>query len=637
VTPPASQSIFSEGNSATARTCRLAVVAGVLGILAPIAYFLGRYFGGYGIRRFELAIGLLRAQLAAYAGLFVAVAIVFALLAVLLGLISAWQIRRRSVLSGGGLARAGWILGLCSFGVMFFLAPLPVFDWPPLVSTHEDQAILFLEKLDISLRKYAAAVQPNGFPESLDEFNRVEKLRESAEWLAISRERIEPAYSFAYSPEARNAYGIIAEYSAVATPRSSGARASFFIDTSGILRWTQEPRAANANDPPWRTASEQQRSPEQVKSKLAMQNALALVRMRSIASCVARFAILNPDKGVPRDQEALGADGARCLMASAVFQSAEYQFTYTPGPPDPQGKVTSFRLEARPGAFGVKGTTSYLADETGAVRATDENRAATERDPVVYQPERPVREIIVEDLERSAVSWLRSLHNCIGEYAQRQSDGGLPPNVSALRPPNSNCASPEISSDEIGGYRFAYQAGQKDARGRISSYTFTARPVRFGETGNKNYFTDETGVIRWTGKDRAANASDPSAEPQFNPQDNEPAALENIRQIWKCLGDFANTQNPRRFTDTLSQLGPGGSGCLDVQLASGQKQGFAFTYSATRAANTKSAAGFTLLAAPVGHGKTGIRSFFLDESGKIRQTRINRRPRADDAVLEFLN
>ena len=42
--------------------------------------------------------------------------------------------------------------------------------------------------------------------------------------------------------------------------------------------------------------------------------------------------------------------------------------------------------------------------------------------------------------------------------------------------------------------------------------TYTARPVAPGKTGYRSFFADETGVIRATSEDRAANVSDPPIE-----------------------------------------------------------------------------------------------------------------------------
>jgi hypothetical protein len=66
-----------------------------------------------------------------------------------------------------------------------------------------------------------------------------------------------------------------------------------------------------------------------------------------------------------------------------------------------------------------------------------------------------------------------------------------------------------LASGKKSDYVFRYNAGAADRRGRIEAYTVTASPVVFGKTGLKNFFTDETGVIRETSQDREATRTDP--------------------------------------------------------------------------------------------------------------------------------
>ena len=58
-----------------------------------------------------------------------------------------------------------------------------------------------------------------------------------------------------------------------------------------------------------------------------------------------------------------------------------YQFNLTPGPPDKEGKITSYTLSAQPITYKLTGCRSFFNDETGVIRATDEDRAATVEDP----------------------------------------------------------------------------------------------------------------------------------------------------------------------------------------------------------------------------------------------------------------
>ncbi|HSY59326.1 MAG TPA: hypothetical protein VK795_07180 [Terriglobales bacterium] len=81
----------------------------------------------------------------------------------------------------------------------------------------------------------------------------------------------------------------------------------------------------------------------------------------------------------PSSLESLG-DTAR--IAAQKAQLGHYTLQYTPGKPDGDGRVKSYTLIARPGNFGFL---SFYSDETGVLRATVEDRAATVQDP----PARP--------------------------------------------------------------------------------------------------------------------------------------------------------------------------------------------------------------------------------------------------------
>ncbi len=78
---------------------------------------------------------------------------------------------------------------------------------------------------------------------------------------------------------------------------------------------------------------------------------------------------------VPSSLESLG-DTVRKAAQSA--QLAHYTLQYTPGKPDPSGRITAYTLTARAGNFGYR---SFYTDESAIVRATTEDRAATVQDP----------------------------------------------------------------------------------------------------------------------------------------------------------------------------------------------------------------------------------------------------------------
>ncbi len=58
-------------------------------------------------------------------------------------------------------------------------------------------------------------------------------------------------------------------------------------------------------------------------------------------------------------------------------------------------------------------------------------------------------------------------------------------------------------------YTFTYTPGPLNSVGEITTYTLTAVPSDAGCTDCNRNFTEETGLIRWTHKNRPATAQDP--------------------------------------------------------------------------------------------------------------------------------
>ncbi|MGO9640956.1 MAG: hypothetical protein ACLP1Y_06615 [Candidatus Acidiferrales bacterium] len=77
----------------------------------------------------------------------------------------------------------------------------------------------------------------------------------------------------------------------------------------------------------------------------------------------------------PPTLEPLG-DSVRA--AAQLAQSQGYQLQYVPGALAPDGTIHGFSLQARAGNYGYR---NFYSDESGVVRATREDRAATAADP----------------------------------------------------------------------------------------------------------------------------------------------------------------------------------------------------------------------------------------------------------------
>src|SRR5579863_1357260 len=109
--------------------------------------------------------------------------------------------------------------------------------------------------------------------------------------------------------------------------------------------------------------------------------------------------------------------------------------------------------------------------------------------------------------EASAVGSLRTLNTACIAYSTTY--GQFPAALSNLGPVGSGGTASSTSSDLIdsvlaagtkSGYTFVYTGGSSN-----QSYTITAKPIIAGQTGQRMFFTDQSGVIRADNSGSGAN------------------------------------------------------------------------------------------------------------------------------------
>lgn len=108
--------------------------------------------------------------------------------------------------------------------------------------------------------------------------------------------------------------------------------------------------------------------------------------------------------------------------------------------------------------------------------------------------------------ETSAVGSLRTINTASIQYATTYSTPpapcGFAPALANLGPPpppssaNADLIDSVLSAGAKSGYNFAYVNTGVDANGCGTNYTLNGNPVTPGTTGQRFFFTDESGVIR---------------------------------------------------------------------------------------------------------------------------------------------
>lgn len=111
----------------------------------------------------------------------------------------------------------------------------------------------------------------------------------------------------------------------------------------------------------------------------------------------------------------------------------------------------------------------------------------------------------------SAIGSLRTINTAQAAYAVTNPEKGFAPTLIELGPPpgGADLIDPILAAGEKSGYRFTLEPGMWDSTERLVNYAVNARPIEYGRTGCRNFWTDPSGVIHETYEDRAATAQDP--------------------------------------------------------------------------------------------------------------------------------
>ena len=118
--------------------------------------------------------------------------------------------------------------------------------------------------------------------------------------------------------------------------------------------------------------------------------------------------------------------------------------------------------------------------------------------------------------EGSAVASVRMLNTASVAYST--SYGTYPTSLASLGPIASGGSASSALADLIdsvlssgvkSGYSFSYSPGIADTNGNYESYVVTAKPTVPGISGQRYFYTDQTGVIRADSSTAATSSSTP--------------------------------------------------------------------------------------------------------------------------------
>jgi type IV pilus assembly protein PilA len=127
--------------------------------------------------------------------------------------------------------------------------------------------------------------------------------------------------------------------------------------------------------------------PHVTVSRLAANEASAVGSIRTIISAQSERAKDRNKAGFATSLSQLGAgsdsEPSQTLLDNrlASGKKSGYTFTLTAGQPENTGQTNKYTISARPERYGSCGIRSFFSDETGVIRHTASDRAATVSDP----------------------------------------------------------------------------------------------------------------------------------------------------------------------------------------------------------------------------------------------------------------
>jgi hypothetical protein len=117
--------------------------------------------------------------------------------------------------------------------------------------------------------------------------------------------------------------------------------------------------------------------------------------------------------------------------------------------------------------------------------------------------------INMEGHETAAADALRIVNKAQAEYAKAHRGQGFAPSLAELGPtPGAALIDDSLANGRRYNYSITLNPTPTDTSGRISKYTLTARPQSYGSFGRRSFFSNESGIIRYTAADRAPTIQD---------------------------------------------------------------------------------------------------------------------------------
>lgn len=130
--------------------------------------------------------------------------------------------------------------------------------------------------------------------------------------------------------------------------------------------------------------------PNLLRARMAANEASAVGALRTYERALVNYGEICPKNGFPRSVANLGpgrgdCDGAGLIgseLAAPEAMRSGYRFSYSPGPADDLGRVTSYTFTADPLTEGTTGTRHFFTDQSGVIRMSRGETATVDSQPI---------------------------------------------------------------------------------------------------------------------------------------------------------------------------------------------------------------------------------------------------------------
>ena len=273
----------------------------------------------------------------------------------------------------------------------------------------------------------------------------------------------------------------------------------------------------------------------------------------------------------------------------------------------------SFTVTATPRVYKKSGRWSFFVGVNGEIHGADKGgEPATATDPIIDEC---TQGSIVEN-ERCIIRSMRTVHSAEVTYFATSGSNTNYTGLAGLA--SAGLINASLASGQLRGYSISVTAFPQTPT-ESARYRATAVPQIYGITGIRSFFVDESGVIRAADHQGGpANENDPPIGDVDgcggSVAENEQCTISNMRTVHSAeVTWFATYGNNTNYT------GLGGladAGLISTSLGSGQLNGYSISVVAVPQTPTESA-GYRANAVPQLYGRTGRRSFFVNEYGVI--------------------